>query len=1625
MRSSVSGRSSFGAGRQERGWLRACFRALIVVTLVAFTGPPLDVAMADPVSPLTVTKTANPSPVVSGQQLTYTINVVNTGGAKVDNVVMTDQVNGVGVVQLPPALPQLILTSTKGNCTQGGPNGNVVTCNAGTLAGGESWTVTIRGQVTASNGTVLNNTASVTGTKSAQNFTTNASVAVLVQNGTGGGSLADLTLNKTGPTSVATSAPITYTLTVNNTGTVNAAGVRVVDTVPAGVTGITATGTSLFVCAVLGQTVTCTGGAVNQGQNATITIKGTAPAVAGQITNTAVVDPDNTIAESNELNNTSATVYTEVGGTPAAPLLDIKKTDGSPAPSGSWWNGAGPDPVSPGQKITYKILVTNNATGNNSRADDVVVTDGTQGLDAASIVATQTIVNGTLGNGNGCTVVAPQVRCSIRSLNSGGTLTVTITGTVLSSAGSTIFNTATVTGNVKNTGVSNTASEVTTVRPAVDLTITKADSPDPVCARSWPGPDAPSLCQGGLKYTFVVGNSGMTAATNVVVRDVLPAGVIYDSYLNVDAADFACPAGPLTGNVLVCTNASIAADSIESFSIIVVAPPGVGPITNSATVDPDNAIFEADETNNISAIVTTQVATGIDLIVYKFDKQGETVDPPGMTPAYPPAPAGFDPIATSGTQTYTIYVDNIGTQDATGIRVRDTLPAGTKFLSATTDPAHGFTCTHDGAASAGVVECIGGHILGTESEFYDPPGPAVPAGNDFATITIKIFATANVQPAMHNEVRVDPLGEIAEFNEQNNLAVQDTKVENGDATTGAFNELSIVKTQTDPAANEVATSSTVTYQIVVTNSGTDPAVNVKVRDFLPAGFAFVEATDVTTGPGVDPLDFFCTQSGTVQSGIIVNCSGATLDGTLDAMGAAVPSARTLQIKATSASQPGNYTNQAIVDPDGQMAEGNETNNSSSVVTKVKVGVPQGFIDLTLNKTATPNVTPGSQIIYTLTVNNVGTDPAFNVVLSDNLPAGTTFVSATDITPPLPIGAGAFSCSHAGGVVTCTGATLDGTADLIADPEVAPSRTVEIKVLAPKQNVTIVNQARVDPGNAIAESNETNNSASASTTVSSVINLTLDKRGPNNAKQNSEDDYVITVTNNIIGGGSGEVAFGAHVHDALPIGLIPLSVTADPSNMICQIAENPVNVVDCVGDIEPGATVTITIHVFITANGGPLDNEACVDPENRIVESDETDNCKTKTTVVVPPAPDLSVTKAVDKTVATPGDSLTYTVTVSNVGDANAAGPISVLDTLPLSSVDFVSANASNSFSCPNPPAGNLLTCTGPSLNVGEFTEITIQVKIKDSASAPITNSVTVGTVSGETNTGNNSDSVVTSVGAEGIDLVLVSVSDSPDPTPRGDSVTYQIVVSNGGTSNATGVKVKDVFNSNTGLTVASATGSQGFACDNNLSDFTIECNGNLDAGQSTTIKIVLQTSATSPASLGSTITVDPDSTIAESNELNNSATEVTTISGAICSSCKDLVISGVLESADPITVGGGLTYTVTVGNIGDTTTDTGPGGQLTIYFDFEGDGGATFTPGSYTATAGFTCTPVFTDADTRLTNCTGDLAPGQGTIITFSLTATAAGTITATGEADGPHTIGEFLETNNGPVTQTTTVNPP
>src|SRR5262249_6148396 len=152
----------------RRSVARRLLRLLMALLLVPIAA--LTPAAADAASPLSISMTTSANPVASGASLTYTITVVNTGGARVDEVALTDQLNG---------LTALIRTSSVGS---GGKSASLVICPAGTRAGGQPWIVTIRGTVGAPSAPPPNTTATVAGAKSSTTFTNSTTVATLVSN---------------------------------------------------------------------------------------------------------------------------------------------------------------------------------------------------------------------------------------------------------------------------------------------------------------------------------------------------------------------------------------------------------------------------------------------------------------------------------------------------------------------------------------------------------------------------------------------------------------------------------------------------------------------------------------------------------------------------------------------------------------------------------------------------------------------------------------------------------------------------------------------------------------------------------------------------------------------------------------------------------------------------------------------------------------------------------------------------------------------------------------------------------------------------------------------------------------------------------------------------------------------------------------------------------------------------------------------------------------------------------------------------------------------------------------------------------------------------------------------------
>jgi hypothetical protein len=190
---------------------------------------------------------------------------------------------------------------------------------------------------------------------------TNQSVSITGGSLTVVAGLADLSITKTdSPDPVTPSGTLTYTITVHNGGPDDASAVKVVDTLPAGTTFVSATGTN-WSCTNASGTVTCnrTGGNLPANTDApNITIVVTAPTSLGPITNTATVSSPN----DNTSGNNTATATT------AVKRLTTTSVTSSANPSVF------------GQSVTFTATVAGSGSGSGDPGSDGKVTfkaDGT------------------------------------------------------------------------------------------------------------------------------------------------------------------------------------------------------------------------------------------------------------------------------------------------------------------------------------------------------------------------------------------------------------------------------------------------------------------------------------------------------------------------------------------------------------------------------------------------------------------------------------------------------------------------------------------------------------------------------------------------------------------------------------------------------------------------------------------------------------------------------------------------------------------------------------------------------------------------------------------------------------------------------------------------------------------------------------------------------------------------------------------------------------------------------------------------------------------------------------------------------------------------------------------------
>jgi len=291
-----------------------------------------------------------------------------------------------------------------------------------------------------------------------------------------------------------------------------------------------------------------------------------------------------------------------------------------------------------------------------------------------------------------------------------------------------------------------------------------------------------------------------------------------------------------------------------------------------------------------------------------------------------------------------------------------------------------------------------------------------------------IIAEATSASVAYNTVTITH-SDVWDPNSSNNTARTPTDPQQAD----------LVLTKTvDTARPEV--NDQVTFTLTLENLGPTAAQNVTVDDRLPAGLAFVSANPA--GDYNDSTGVWTVGTLAAQATEILTITARVLEPT----GAGPVSASTNTGTARS----------TTVDPN----PGNNTDRAT--VTPLQA-------DLAVAKTASssrPQI--GSTFSYTIEVSNLGPDTASNASVTDQLPAGVTYVSHTATTGSYDVGTGVWTIGsvttadrpvltitalvtigNSGGPVTNTATVTSGT----WDPD-ETNNTSSVTVVVPPRGVIV-------------------------------------------------------------------------------------------------------------------------------------------------------------------------------------------------------------------------------------------------------------------------------------------------------------------------------------------------------------------------------------------------------------------------------------------------------------------------------------------------------------------------------------------------------------------------------------------
>jgi len=751
--------------------------------------------------------------------------------------------------------------------------------------------------------------------------------------------------------------------------------------------------------------------------------------------------------------------------------------------------------------------------------------------------------------------------------------------------------------------------------------------------------------------------------------------------------------------------------------------------------------------------------------------------------------------------TYTVVVRNAGPSPAVGARVRDDVPAAVTGVT--------WTC----AVTVGVGRCGdaagAGNLIETSVDL--DPGAAI-------TYTIVGRLNPDAEGALSNTAVVRRPNDNTDLDLSNNTATNIAPI-------AVVADLELNKTLASPPP--LRANSVVTFTVTLRNRGPGRATGVAVSDRLPDGLRF-ESASPTRG-SYDPA------TGVWTVGTMARDEVASL--TIAALWNGQPVVNTAQVSESNT-------------PDPDSAPGNNDPNEDD---QSSVRLPPNVADLELTKRVNaPRVNVGANATFTLEVFNRGPDQATGVRVSDRLPIGLGFVSATPSQGSYDPNSGRWdvgALAPNGRATLTLVATVLGTGPFVNIAQVSASD-------------------QYDPDSTPNNDVPTEDDQGFAVVAGDLADLSLVKT-VDNPQPRVGDTIVYTV---LLRNAGPSTATGVEVTDRLPAGLEYLG--HDTS----QGAYDPASGRWAVGSVPAGGAATLRINARVLSfarivNTAEVTGSDQPDPNSTPGNSDPNEDDQSSV-ALDPQSADLSLTKRANTTRPSLGGEVTYTIELINSGPSVATS-VRVTERLPEGLTYLRHTTSQGSYA----PATGIWEVGRVEIDV----PVTLTLTARVDRAGPLTNLAEItnsdqpdpDSVPGNNQPGEDDRSTVT-VQSPLADLSVSKRAVEPRPSATGE-VGYVIGVHNAGPDIATGVRVGE--NLPPGATLISATPGQG-----TYAAGVWEV-GTLGVGQSATLGVVIRVSGSPP--YVNTVEViasdlpDPDSTPNNGNPNEDDFASVSLPSGVI------------------------------------------------------------------------------------------------------------------------------------------------